>query len=243
MAQNIYDNPDFFRGYCTLPRQTLGLAGAPEWPMVRRLIPDLAGKRIIDLGCGFGWTSRWMREQGAASVTGIDLSRNMIDRAIADTRDPAITYEIADLESVELPAAGFDFAFSALAFHYVADFARLIRAVHAALTPDSRLVFTIEHPIYMAATHPDWITDGDGRKSWPVNGYALEGERRTDWFAKGVVKYHRTLARTVNTLIASGFAIEALEEFAPTAEQIGETPALAEEVERPMMLLIRAHRT
>lgn len=90
MAQNIYDNPDFFAGYSQLPRQVHGLDGAPEWPAIRALLPDVAEKRVADLGCGFGWASRWFREQGAASVTGFDLSHNMIARARADTSDPAI---------------------------------------------------------------------------------------------------------------------------------------------------------
>jgi len=242
MAQNIYDNPEFFAGYSQLPRQVHGLAGAPEWPAIRAMLPDLSGKRIIDLGCGFGWFARWAREVGAASVLGLDLSERMIARAKADTSDPAIEYRIEDLEVVRLAPAAFDFAYSALAFHYVEDFGRLVREVHKALTPGSHFVFTIEHPIYMAATHPHWWTDEDGRKTWPVNRYALEGERRTDWFAKGVVKYHRRVGTTLNTLIRSGFAIRQVEEFAPTAEQIAESPELAEELERPMMLLVAAQR-
>src|SRR3546814_11672431 len=92
MAQNIYDHPDFFAGYSQLPRQVRGLDGAPEWPAIRALLPDPGGRRIVDLGCGFGWASRWFREQGAASVLGLDLSRNMIARARADTADAAIQY-------------------------------------------------------------------------------------------------------------------------------------------------------
>ena len=65
IAQNIYDNPDFFAGYSQLPRQVRGLDGAPEWPAIRAMLPALSGKRVVDLGCGFGWASRWMREQGA----------------------------------------------------------------------------------------------------------------------------------------------------------------------------------
>ena len=84
MAQNIYDRPEFFARYSQLARSVHGLAGAPEWPAVRALLPDLAGKRIVDLGCGFGWFARWARAQGAAHVLGIDLSENMIARAMAD---------------------------------------------------------------------------------------------------------------------------------------------------------------
>src|ERR671919_2170952 len=103
LAQNIYDNPAFFAGYSQLPRQLHGLAGAPEWPAIRAMLPDLAGKRVVDLGCGFGWASRWMREQGAASVLALDLSQNMIERARADTVDTAIEYHIADLDTLDLP--------------------------------------------------------------------------------------------------------------------------------------------
>lgn len=242
MAQNIYDNPDFFAGYSQLPRQVRGLDGAPEWPAIRAMLPDVAGRRVADLGCGFGWASRWFREQGAASVTGYDLSRNMIARARADTSDPAIDYRITDLDRLDLPEAAFDLVYSALTFHYVADFDRLVRMIHKALVSGGDLVFTIEHPIYMAAAHPHWLLDEDGRKTWPVNGYSLEGERRTDWFARGVLKHHRTLATTLNTLIGAGFALRRIEEFAPTQQQIEAMRALAEELERPMMLLIAAQR-
>ncbi len=242
MAQNIYDNPEFFAGYSQLPRQVHGLDGAPEWPAIRAMLPVLSGKRVVDLGCGFGWASRWMREQGAARVLGFDLSENMVRRAIADTRDTAVEYRIADLETLELPRASFDLAYSALAFHYIRDFNRLARMVHAALVPGGDFVFTIEHPVFMAAAHPHWIADEDRRRTWPVNGYSIEGERRTDWFAKGVVKYHRTIGTTLNTLIGAGFDIAHVEEFAPSPEQIEQAPALAEELERPMMLLVSARR-
>lgn len=78
--------------------------------------------------------------------------------------------------------------------------------------------------------------------TWPVNRYSVEGERRTDWFAKGVLKYHRTIGTTMNTLIKAGFTIQAVEEFAPSAEQIRANPELKDEIERPMMLLIAAAR-
>ncbi|KJC35378.1 SAM-dependent methyltransferase [Bradyrhizobium sp. LTSP885] len=242
MAQNIYDDPGFFAGYSQLPRQVRGLVGAPEWPAIRAMFPDVSGKRVVDLGCGFGWASRWMREQGASAVLGIDLSQNMIARATAMTRDPAIRYEIADLETLELPQASFDLAYSALAFHYIKDFDRLVRTLYRALAPGSLLVFTIEHPLYMAAAHPRWSHDEDGRKTWPVNRYFSEGERQTDWYVKGVLKYHRTIGTTLNTLMAASFSIRHVEEFSPTEEQIAAVPELAEELERPMMMLISVQR-
>jgi hypothetical protein len=70
MAQNIYDRPAFFAAYSQLSRSVDGLDAAAEWPALRALLPDLDGKRIADLGCGFGWFARWARENGAAHVLG-----------------------------------------------------------------------------------------------------------------------------------------------------------------------------
>ncbi len=242
MAQNIYDRPDFFAEYSRLPRSVHGLAGAPEWPAIAALLPSLLGKKIVDLGCGFGWFARWARQNGADRVLGIDLSENMIARARADTADPQIDYARADLDQLDLPNAAFDLAYSSLAFHYVEDLGRLVQTVHAALKPNADLVFTIEHPIYMAPTCPGWSIDPDGRKTWPVDRYLVEGPRTTDWLAKGVVKHHRTIGTTVNTLIAAGYSIRQVLEWSPTAEQINTEPALAEELERPMILAVAARR-
>jgi SAM-dependent methyltransferase len=242
MAQNIYDTPEFFEGYSRLNRSVHGLDGAPEWPAIRVLLPDLRRRRIVDLGCGFGWFARWARTQGAASVLGIDLSANMLARARAETADPAVQYVQADLESLELPEAAFDLAYSALAFHYIEDFGKLVSTVFRALVPGAHFVFTIEHPIYMAPTRPGWLVRDDGRKTWPVDSYAIEGARTTDWLAKGVVKQHRMLGTTLNTLIGAGFTIRHVQEWHPTQEQIAAQPALAEEMERPMMLLVAAQR-
>ena len=241
MAQNIYDRQEFFDGYSQLPRSVHGLAGAPEWPDIRALIPDLAGKRVVDLGCGFGWFSRWALDHGAASTLGLDLSESMLARARDMTASSKADYRIADLETLELPEAGFDFAYSSLAFHYVADFGRLARVIHDALRPGSGFVFSIEHPIYMAPCHPGW-QDEDGRKIWPLDRYSAEGERTTDWLAKGVVKYHRTLGTTLNALIDVGFAIRRVVEWSPTEEQVAEHSTLAEERDRPMMVIISAGR-
>ena len=242
MAQNIYDTPAFFDGYRRLPRSVLGLDGAPEWPAIQAMLPDLRGRRVVDLGCGFGWFARWARQQGAAAVTGVDISDNMLARARADTRDPAVRYLQADLETLDLPEAAFDLAYSSLAFHYIEDFGRLVRSVFRALTPGSRLTFTIEHPIYMASRRPGWVVLADGRRIWPVDSYAAEGARVTDWLAEGVVKQHRTLGTTLTTLIAAGFTLRQVLEWHPTPEQIRDHPSLAEEADRPMIVAIAAER-
>lgn len=243
MAQNIYDTPEFFEGYSQLSRSVHGLDGAAEWQSIRALLPDLSGKRIVDLGCGFGWFCRFAMAQGAAGVLGLDISENMIARARAETSCAAVAYEIADLEHLRLPEAAFDFAYSSLAFHYIEDFGKLIATIHRALVPGADFVFTIEHPIYMAPSNPEWTIDRQGRRVWPLDHYSVEGSRRTDWLAKGVVKQHRTMGTTLNSLIAAGFTIRHVEEWRPTADQLLQNPGWEEELDRPMFLLIAVQRS
>ena len=241
-AQNIYDRADFFAGYSQLGRSLAGLEAAPEWPALRAMLPELAGARVADLGCGFGWFARWARERGAAMVQACDLSERMLARARATTSDPVISYQRADLETLDLETGGFDLVFSSLAFHYVADAGRLFAAIHRGLAVGGRLVFSTEHPIFMAPSRPDWFVDAEGRTTWPVDSYLVEGRRTTNWLAPGVVKHHRTLGTTLNLLIAAGFAIRHVEEFCPTDDQVAARPELARERHRPMFLLVAAGR-
>jgi SAM-dependent methyltransferase len=175
-------------------------------------------------------------------VLGLDLSEKMLARAREMTRDPATTYRQADLEELDLPPASFDLAYSSLAFHYVEKLPALLATVARALVPGGRLVFSAEHPIYTAPRRPAWMTDAEGHKSWPVDQYLVEGPRRTNWFAGGVVKQHRTLGTYLNLLIRSGFIMSHLEEWQPSQAQIAAQPELAEERERPMFFIVAAER-
>jgi ubiquinone/menaquinone biosynthesis C-methylase UbiE len=242
MTQNINDYPDFFAGYSRLSRSIDGLDGAAEWPALRAMLPDPRGLRIVDLGCGFGWFCRWARQLGAAHVLGLDVSENMLARAGRETSDPAIRYANADLEALSLPAASFDLAYASLVLHYVQDVDRLLATVRDALSPGGHLVFSIERPIYTAPTHPGWIEDVNGRKTWPLDGYLIEGPRRTDWLTNGVIKQHRTVAHYLNALIRQGFTLTHIEDWGPNEAQIAARPELADERHRPFFLLVAARR-
>ena len=181
---------------------------------------------MLDLGCGFGAFARWAREMGAASVLGVDRSENMLARARAQTQDPGVTYALADIEHLALPEAAFDLVYSALTLHYIADFGAVCVTIRRLLVPGGRLVFSVEHPLFTAPRHPGWRTDPDGAKVWPINAYLLEGRRVTEWITPGVVKYHRTVASYVNSLLAQGFQLVRLEEWGPNPEQIAAAPRM-----------------
>lgn len=78
--------------------------------MLRRMLPPFEGKRVLDLGCGFGWHCRYAAEQGAASVVGVDLSERMLAEARAMTDSPSIQYLRMPIEAIDFPAGSFDVA-------------------------------------------------------------------------------------------------------------------------------------
>ena len=242
MTQNIYDNPNFFQGYSQMDRSLHGLAGAPEWPAMRSMLPDLRGTRILDLGCGFGWFCRWARTQAAQNVLGIDVSENMLIRAAEMTSDDGVAYQSSDLEQIELPETNFDLAFSSLALHYIENLARVFTSAHRALVSGGRFVFSTEHPIYTAPRNPEWSIEKDGQRKWPIDQYLVEGPRVTNWLTKGVIKQHRTIGTTVDMLIRSGFSLKHLEEWGPTDDQLAVHPEWSEHRDRPMFLLISAQK-
>lgn len=83
---NIYDDEDFFTAYAGMERSRKGLQGAGERHQLRPMFPRVAGRAVLDLGCGYGWHCKYAEEQGAARVLGLDGSRRMIEEA--RRRDP-----------------------------------------------------------------------------------------------------------------------------------------------------------
>jgi len=243
MAQNIYDNPAFFEGYAQLPRSVQGLDGAPEWPALKAMLPELREKSVIDLGCGYGWFCRVARERGATQVTGVDISEKMLARAAELTDDAVIHYQRSSLESLVLAENSLDLVYSSLALHYLPELNTLFAKIQHALKPGGSFVFSMEHPIYTCASRQGWLTDENGVRFWGVNQYQQEGERVSNWLADGVIKYHRTLGTTLNALINAGLTIREVNEWGPTQAQTDAWPALAEEAERPMLVLIAAEKT
>ena len=68
MKENKYDDDVFFNKYKEMNRSVQGLEGAGEWSQLKQLLPDFEGKRVLDLGCGYGWHCIYAALQKAASV-------------------------------------------------------------------------------------------------------------------------------------------------------------------------------
>ena len=130
---------------------------------------------------------------------------------------------------------------SSLALHYVEHFDIVCRKVHYCLVPGGTFVLSVEHPVFSALAAQDWYYGSHGeRLHWPVDHYQEEGQRLARFLDHEVVKYHRTTATYLNTLLDAGFTITRICEPQPTQEMLDKLPEMRDETRRPMFLLIAA---
>lgn len=242
MKENKYDDERFFEQYSQMPRSKEGLEAAGEWHILRTLLPDMTGKRVLDLGCGYGWHCKYAVEKGATHVTGIDLSRKMIRKAQEINPDPRIEYRIAAIEDVDYREC-FDIVFSSLTLHYIESFDQVCKKVAACLEPGGEFIFSVEHPVFTASGTQEWYKDDRGHLlHWPVDNYFTEGIRHTNFLGERVLKYHRTLTTYVHGLLANGFELTALTEPQPDPGLLDRIEGMRDELRRPMMLIVTARK-
>ncbi|MGJ8731249.1 class I SAM-dependent methyltransferase [Listeria aquatica] len=240
MSENIYDNPDFFNSYSQMERSKKGLEAAGEWHTLKEMLPDFTGKRVLDLGCGYGWHSVYAAEQGATSVTGVDISEKMLQVARAQTNLEAVEYLHEDIEKVRFEKDSFDIVISSLVFHYVEKFDELVKKVHHFLKANGTFIFSIEHPVFTAEGSQDFIYDEDGNIiSFPVDHYFDSGKRTVHFLGQDMTKYHRTITQYFESLRQNGFRVDQLKEPTP-GEEMQDIPGMRDEFRRPMMLIFSA---
>lgn len=243
MKENKYDDPAFFGQYSSMARSVEGLKGAGEWHELRRMLPAFEGKRVLDLGCGFGWHCAYAVEHGASSVVGIDISHKMIEGARERNPSPLIEYLTMPIEDYGYPEGAFDIVVSSLAFHYLEDFGDICAKVRRTLSAGGSFVFSAEHPVFTAYGTEDWYYGAQGEKlHWPVDRYFTEGLRETTFLGETVTKYHKTLTTYLGSLLRNGFEIRDIVEPEPDPSMLDTVEGMRDELRRPMMLLVSAVR-
>lgn len=243
MKENKYDNEKFFEQYGKMTRSVYGLKGAGEWHALRSVLPDMKGKTLLDLGCGYGWHCKYAVEQGAKKVVGIDLSGKMIDKANEINSDHRIEYHVMAVEDFDYRNNCFDVVLSSLTFHYIESFERVCADVHSCLAQGGEFIFSVEHPVFTAFGTQGWYRNADGEiLHWPVDNYFSEGRRTTNFLGEEVIKYHKTLTTYINGLLNNGFEITNLIEPEPSKELLETVEGMRDELRRPMMLIISARK-
>ena len=239
--QNIYDNEIFFAGYKKIRENQVNANNLFEIPALFSMMPNLKDKTILDLGCGFGEHCKGFVESGAKKVIGIDISEKMLEIAKQENADSKITYINMPMENIFELTEKFDIVISSLAFHYVEDFAGVVKNVFNLLNENGTFIFSQENPLCTCHSGGQrWTKDENGNKLYlNLSNYGIEGERESTWFVDDVKKYHRTFSSIINTLIETGFKIEKLIEPLPTEDLLKKYPDYKDLFHKPDFLLVK----
>ncbi|GGF82451.1 methyltransferase [Paenibacillus albidus] len=242
MKQNIYDHPLFFEQYAALRNTGITYNDFIEQPAMKSALPVLEGLRILDLGCGTGQFATYCIENGASSVTGVDISSNMIEQANRENKHERIEYINMPIEDLELPPGQFDLIVSSLAVHYIENYDGFVEKASGLLRQEGSFILSTEHPIVTARREMNnWIHDEAGnRLHWALDDYQEEGIREQHWYIDGVIKYHRTLSTLINTLIAHGLVLEKVIEPQSIPAGLELMPGLSNERRKPSFILLKS---
>lgn len=171
-----------------------------------RLLGDVRGRRVLEVGCGAAMCARWLRGQ-AAEVVGLDLSAGMLRHAAAAGAATGLPVPLVQADAQRLPFAtgSFDVACSAFgAVPFVADSAAVMREVARVLRPGGRWVFATTHPIRWA------FPDDPGPDGLVAQMPYFDRTPYVETDAAGVpvyVEHHRTLGDRVRELAAAGLVL------------------------------------
>lgn len=213
-------------------------------PTLLDLVGDVAGKHVLDAGCGDGFLSRLLAERGA-SVRSIDCSQNMVD--IARKRTPAgmqVRYEHANMERLEsVGTASCDLVVSCLAIQDVVDYESAVCEFRRVLIDNAYCVLALLHPCF--SSDGGWVRDEAGEKlHWKVDNYFHEGPREQQLFPDSAdlpaaFYFHRTLTSYFRAFKRAGFLVDEFVEAVPSAGFIAEHPNWANDLRMCHFLAMR----
>jgi SAM-dependent methyltransferase len=171
-----------------------------------RLLGDVAGRRVLEIGCGAAAAARWLATQDAKIIAG-DLSAGMLRHAREAAGKTGVRVPLVQCDAMALPfpAQSFDIVCTAFgAVPFVDDSARVMREVFRVLRPGGRWAFAVTHPMR-------WIfLDDPGEGGLVAVHSYFDRTPYVEYDDNGVatyVEHHRTLGDRVRELVAAGFVI------------------------------------
>ncbi|HEV2636822.1 MAG TPA: class I SAM-dependent methyltransferase [Actinocrinis sp.] len=177
-----------------------------------RLLGDVSGRDVLEVGCGAAQCARWLLGQGAR-VTAFDLSGRQLAHARRIDQElgrPGPALVQADATALPFAAGSFDLACSAFgAVQFVQDSAKVMREVARVLRPGGRWVFAVTHPFRWC------LPDDPGEYGLVVRDSYFDRRAYVEQDEDGVatyVEHHRTLGDRIGELTAAGFALRQLVE-------------------------------
>lgn len=169
-----------------------------------KLLGNVRGKKILEIGCGGAQCSISFAKQGAI-CTGIDITQTQLDyaRKLAEKEKVKVNLIKGDVQTLnKIKSGSYDIVFSAFALMYIRDLAKCFREVHRVLKKGGLFVFSLGHPFY--------IIDAKTRKmkrSYFKTGRIVEHETWSDGSKHKFVMFHRKVDDIVNSVIDAKLTI------------------------------------
>jgi 2-polyprenyl-3-methyl-5-hydroxy-6-metoxy-1,4-benzoquinol methylase len=203
---------------------------------------DVAGLRIVDLGCGEGRFCRMLGRGGASSVVGIDRCKELIEEAVAQRVSDVEDYVVGRMETLDSVEDGsFDVAVSYVSLVDVADLDAVIASSYRVLKPGGRFVVCNLAPMGTAVNRR--ITDPDGtRTAFRVDHYLDESPRVATILGHTLTNYHRSLSTYVNGFLKVGYVLLGIQEPRPAKEDLTRYPELTNELRAPGFIIYDLQR-
>ncbi len=203
-------------------------------PCVEKLLGEVRGKKLLDVGCGEGYLARYYAKKGAI-VTAIDLSQRLIETAeqLSVIEGIEIDYRVDNVCHMEsVLEAEFDLVLCNLVLLNIPCLDDAIREMHRVLKSDGVLVFSIVHPSFNFYGPGSWqmgekdpVTNRREGVFFKVDRYFEEVEYERYWKTKDggsfpvpISFFHRTLSTYINSLLSAGFCLVGFAEPQPVGD-------------------------
>ncbi|MDH6130042.1 class I SAM-dependent methyltransferase [Kitasatospora sp. GP82] len=180
-----------------------------ERPAILALAGDVAGRRVLDAGCGSGPLFAELRDRGAV-VTGIDASAGMLEVARRRLGDGA-DLQVVDLrDPLPFPDGAFDDVMASLVLHYLEDWGSTLAELRRVLTTSGRLIVSVDHPFAIHGIHrlagrkTNYYATYNWTEEWTMGGQAAP-----------MSFWNRPLHAMTDAFTAAGFRISVISEPQP----------------------------
>ncbi len=170
--------------------------------IVKERFTDLSGKRVLDLGCGYGWYTNYFFSVGA-DVIGCDGSTKMLE--LAKKKYPECNFEYTNIEEkLSYDNNEFDIVFCNQVVMDIDNFEELFEEAFRILKAGGIFYFSIVHPVFYDC---DWEKDENGfMYAKRIIRYLSEYSFDNKFWGK-TTHYHRTISKYINTAIEKGFRL------------------------------------
>ena len=200
-----------------------------EWPTIKKMLPELRGKRVLDVGCGTGIFTFLLEQYNPKRLVGIDLSEEMLKIAEEkkEARNSIASFIAGDAaKTAKYIDEKFDFIFSSTTTHYITDLNEMFTALSAMLEKNGEMIFSIIHPVY-SAQYPkahgerfpedeEWVVDylNHSERAY-IQPWIEYNDEIEDFLSKSI---HYSMSDYMKAIRQAGLYVDMMEEPAPPTE-------------------------